>query len=81
MRAIWLAIFVAGVAVVAVFINRAAKRYGAQRIGEGEWDENGPKHPTAPKPWEHVSSSGYIALHLDDEPPAPETTQPPPPMS
>lgn len=76
-NAIWLLAFLLGIAAAAVFVNRAAKRYGAQRVTDGEWDENGPKHPTAPKPWEHVSSMGYIGLHLDDELPAPEPTRPP----
>ncbi len=64
-------IFLGGIGVAAVLINRAAKRYGAERIAEGEWDQNGPKHPTAPKRWEEVSPLGYIGLHLDDESPTP----------
>ena len=77
-NAIGYLIFLGAMCGVSALINRAAKRYGAGRIAEGEWDENGPKHPTAPKRWEHVSSNWYIGLHLDDEPPAPEPHESPP---
>lgn len=64
------ALCVGAMVVVGLLVNRAANRIAAHRTADGEWDENGPKHPTKPKPWEHVSSSGYIGLHLDDGPPA-----------
>ena len=57
--------------ILTVVVNRAAKHFAAQRMAAGEWDENGPKHRTEVKPWEHVSPLGYIGLHLDDVPPSP----------
>lgn len=64
----YVALVAIGAALLGALVNRAASRIGAQRIADGDWDENGPKHPTKPKPWEHVSSQGYIGLDLGDEP-------------
>jgi hypothetical protein len=71
-----LALYWAGFRVLLFFVDRAALRFGARRMTFGEWDENGPKHPTSPERWEQIGLV-TIGLHLDDEPPSP----PPPEKS
>ena len=43
------ALWVFGVVAVGLFvIRRAADRFAASKVRSGDWDENGPKHPTEP---------------------------------
>jgi hypothetical protein len=48
-----------------IFVRFASRRYERRQILAGKWDENGPLHPSAPKPWEVVSRHS-LGLRLDD---------------
>ena len=41
-------ILVGGIGVALYLVKRSADRFAATKIRAGEWDENGPKHPTEP---------------------------------
>jgi len=47
------------------FVRRASRRYEREHIAAGTWDEDGPLHPTYPKPWEVVSRKS-LGLRLRD---------------
>ncbi len=53
------------VAVTFFLVRRASRKYEREHIANGTWDEQGPLHPTYPKPWEIVSRRS-LGLRLRD---------------
>ncbi|HEY2848540.1 MAG TPA: hypothetical protein VGI97_01585 [Gemmatimonadaceae bacterium] len=70
---------IVAIALVFVAVVISAQRFVKRREREGEWDKNGPRHPTEP-PARFLRLPGYFSerpeIVTEDEPEPPDEKEP-----